>query len=226
MTILLAAAALVAAAGAIAALAPGDARLGLVGLAATLIGAALLADPLPSPAVLAVRLAGAMLAIALVRAGVPATGDRPADSAHHAGSRLGWVAEALLGLSGAVAGLAIAAGITTFTPVGGAPVLPSTTSSLPFLTEAGLAVGLAGLMAAIALGPTLLDRAGLRRTVATVVTVQGVILLRLGLAGRPSALEEVALAALLVAVAATAALLSRAAQPGPDARAEAAGSRS
>ena len=225
MTILLAEAALVAAAGAIAALAPGDARLGLVGLAATVIGAALLADPLPSPAVLAVRLAAATLAIALVRVGVPATGDRPADTTHHAGSRLGWVAEALLGLGGALAGLAIAAGITTYTPVGGAPALPSNGSSLPFLTEAALAVGLAGLMAAIALGPALLERVGLRRTIAAVVLVQGTILLRLGFRGRPSTLEEVALAALLVGVAATGALLSRAAQPGPEPRAEAAGSR-
>jgi hypothetical protein len=225
MTILLAAAALVVAAGAIAALAPGDARLGLVGLAAALIGAAILADPLPSPAILAVRLTAAMLAIALLRAAAPGPHGsiRPV---HHDGSHLGWIAEAMLGIGGGVAGLAIAAGITTFTVIGAAPALPAATPALPFLTERGLAVGLACLMAAVALGPALLERTGLRRATAGVVVVQAVVLLRLGLGGRPGALEEVALAALLVAVAATGALLAAASRPVPDTRAEAAGSRS
>src|SRR5438874_8345544 len=68
VTVLLVAAALIAGTGAIAALAPIDARLGLVGLTASLLGATLIADPLPSPAVLGIRLSAALLAVVILRA--------------------------------------------------------------------------------------------------------------------------------------------------------------
>ena len=69
MTALLVAAAAIAGTGAIAALAPGDVRLGLIGLTASLVGASLIADPPPAPAVLAIRLTALLLTENLAKIG-------------------------------------------------------------------------------------------------------------------------------------------------------------
>jgi hypothetical protein len=215
MSPLLAVAAVVAAAGAIAALA-GAARLGLVGLAASIIAAALIADPLPAPAVLAVRLLGAMLAVALVRAAAPAPGLRGIAMGGADGSRLGWPTELLLGLAGGLAGLAIASGLATFAVVGGsAPVAAAAIGPLT-LSEATLSVAVAGVMAAVALGPTLSGAPGARRVASGVLLAEAAILLRLGFGGRPGVLEEVALALLLVTVAGAGSLLVSLARPVAD----------
>lgn len=211
MSVVLVAAALVVATGSIAALAAGDPRLGLVGLAAALVGAALLADPLPGPAVLGVRLAAALLAVAILRASEPAASiqARPSEPDAEGRSRLGWPAEAMLGIAGGVAGLFIATGIASFAPVGGTGVGPGPgpLDAAVVLAAGSLALALAGLIAAISL-PALLAGRGLRRATAAVLVTQGAILIRIGLAGSPGALEEVVLAALLVAVAIPAALLA------------------
>lgn len=214
MSALLVAAAMVAAAGAIAALATGDARLGLVGLAAALIGAALLADPLPSPAILGVRLTAALLAVALLRAsGSPAPIRRgPGEPEHDGRSRLGWPAEILLGVAGATAGLAIAAWLASFVPVSGSDIEVAPVGLVPGepFTAAALALAVSGAIAAIALPALLADQVGLRRATAGVLLAEGAILLRVGLAGPAGVVEEIALATLLVAVAAVAALLASA----------------
>jgi hypothetical protein len=218
MSAALLAAALVVASGSIAALASADARLGLVGLAAALAAAGLLADPLPSPAIVGVRLTAALLVVTLLRtAGPPAVARHPATEAETGRqAHLGWPAETLLGLAGAVAGIAIAAGLASFAPVTGSDAgtaAPLTIASL--LSPAALALGLAGLIAAIA-APALVSGVGLRRATAAVLLVEGVFLARIGLAGPPAVLEEVVLAALLSAVAAAAGLIAAAGRAAPE----------
>lgn len=210
MSAVLVAAALVVATGSIAALASADARLGLVGLAVALVGAGLLADPLPGPAVLGVRLTAALLAVAILRAAIPLVENRrPVTEPEAAGrTHLGWPPEALLAIGGAVAGAAISAGLASFAPITGTGERPAVAflGGSP-LAAASLALALAGGLAAISL-PALLSGAGLRRATAAVLAVQGAVLARVGLAGAPGVLEEIALAVLLVTVAAAAALLA------------------
>lgn len=213
MSALLVAAALIVVTGSIAALASADPRLGLVGLAAALVGAALLADPLPGPALLGVRLTAALLAVATLRAAGPAAVPvRPGvEPEAEPRSHLGWPAEALLGAAGAITGLAVAAGLASFSPITGLDggSAPAAIPAATILSATSLSLGVAGGLAAIAL-PALMSGSGLRRAVAAVLGTESILLARIGLAGPPGVLEEVALGALLVAVAATAALLASA----------------
>ena len=211
MSAVLVAAALVVATGATAALAATDPRLGLVGLAAALVGAALLADPLPTPTVLAVRLSGALLAAAVLRAfdpGVTPGRAQPPEPDGEARSRVGWPAEALLAIAGGLAGLIVATGLASFAPdgAGGASGAAPFDAAI-FLSAGTIAMALAGALAAISV-PALLAGRGLRRAAAAVLATQAAVLLRFGLAGPAGVLEEVVLAALLVAVAAAAALIA------------------
>jgi hypothetical protein len=222
MSAVLAAAALVVATGSIAALALADARLGLVGLAAALLGAGLLADPLPGPAILGVRLTAALLAVALLRAAAPAVEPRGAMAHTEAPAHPGWLAAALLGVAGGVAGLALAAGLASFEPVigpvlgsGGALAADATSAASSLLTPASWALALAGGIVAIAL-PALLTGVGLRRAAAAVLFVQAAVLARVGLAGQPGALEEVVLGVLLVATATAASLIAAAGRAVPE----------
>jgi len=217
VTALLVAAAVIAGTGAVAALAPIDVRLGLIGLTASLVGAALLADPLPSPAVLAVRLTAALLAVVTLRAAMAAPasrrdGDARGWSGHPAAARIGWPVEALLGVAGGVAGLAIAGGITVFNKVGGGDIgqLPAPVAT-DLLAPTSLALGIAGLLAAIAVGPLLTEPTGARRAMAAILLAQAVILVRMALAPAPGVLDEVVFGTLLVAVAAAGAMLTAAA---------------
>ena len=63
---------------------------------------------------------------------------------------------------------------------------------------------------------------GVRRAIGLVLVTQSVLLIRIGLAGPATELEEIASAALLVAVAASGSALARAAgaQPGPNTEAD------
>lgn len=210
MTVWLAAAAIVVAAGAIAAMAAAEPRLGLVGLAAALIGAALLADPLPSPAVLGVRLTAALLAVAMLRAAAPPpAARRVAEEPDHDGrSRLGWPSEVLFGAAGGAAGLAIVAALPAFVPVVGDPGGPSGIGHAGVLSAAGVAFGLGSAIEAVALPAVAAGGVGPRHAAAAVLLTQGAILLRIGLAGPPGVVEEIVLGVLLIAVAAVAALLA------------------
>lgn len=218
MSAVLLAAALVVATGSVAALAAGDARLGLVGLAAALVGAGLVADPLPAAAILGVRLTAALLVVAVLRGAVPAVAARrrsiepEVDVQPH----LGWPAEVLLGLAGGVAGLAVAAGLEVLTPLGGT----GTPAELSLgagatISAAAVELALAGGLVAISL-PALVSGAGLRRATAAVLAVEAALLARIGLAGPPAALEEVVLAVLLLSVAAAAALFAAAGRTAPE----------
>lgn len=212
MSAVLLAAALVVATGSIAALASADPRLGLVGLAAALLAAGLIADPLPGPAVLGVRLTAALLAAALLRASGPAgmprrRGEEP-DAEHR--SQLGWPAEALLFAAGAVAGLAVAAGLAAFAPVTGTG---GTGSPSPLLgsvaSPESVALAVAAGIAAISL-PAVVAGRGLRRASGAVLVVQAAVLACVALGSAPEVLEEIALGVLLVAAAAAAGLLASA----------------
>ncbi|HET9682367.1 MAG TPA: hypothetical protein VFP19_10040, partial [Candidatus Limnocylindrales bacterium] len=181
-------------------------------LAAGLLAAGLIADPLPGPAVLGVRLTAALLAAALLRASGPADPQRrraeEPDAEHR--SQLGWPAEAFLFAAGAVAGLAVAAGLAAFAPVTGTGAAGSP-SLLPGSVTSPESIGLAVAsgLAAISMAAVVAGR-GLRRASGAVLLVQAVILARVALGGAPEVLEEIALGVLLVAAAAAAGLLASA----------------
>jgi hypothetical protein len=218
MTVLVIAAALIVGTGAIAALALLDVRLGLVGLTASLVAAAFVADPLPSPAVLAVRLSAALLGVVTLRAAglaVAAREDRRRVEATHGwagqprASEVGWPAEILLGVGGAVAGLAIAGGLRVFTVIGGGDVGQPPVASTPALLSApSLALGAAGLILAISFGPVLLEGAGLRRAIALVLVTEAALLARVAFLPTNGVLEEVVFGTMLVGVAAAGAALT------------------
>ncbi|MBI3750671.1 MAG: hypothetical protein HY263_03300 [Chloroflexi bacterium] len=228
MTVLLVAAAAIAGAGAVAALVPGDVRLGLIGLTASLVGAALIADPMPSPAVLAIRLTALLLAVVTLRtAAIPAATPRTAGErgwsarephAEPGEPRPGWLSVLLLGVAGAVAGLAIAGRLVLGTATGGDVGQPAVIAPTDVLSPERLALGVAGLMVAVALGPLLVERTDLRRSIAAVLAVEATILLRVALVPAPGVLEEVVLGTILVAVAAGGAMLTIAGHGAPVSR--------
>jgi hypothetical protein len=203
-------------AGAVVAVSTREPGAAPIGLAVALVAAALLADPLPSAAILGVRITAALLAATLIRWGARGGPRQP--------SPLGWPSEALLATAAAVAGLGIAvrlasfgAGLGSAGPFEG-PTVPGGGSSLDGAGTAGdvvlttMAFAVAAGMALLALGaaPMVHGRPGIRRAIGLVLAAQAVLLLRLGVAGPAVDLEEIARAALLVACAATGAALARA----------------
>lgn len=200
-------------AGAVVAVSTRDGAASAIGLAFALVGAALLSDPLPSPAVLGVRVVAALLVATMIRSAMRSAPRQP--------SPVGWPSEALLATAGAVAGLGIAVGLASVAAAGGVPV------GVPGLVEPGPAgpVGAGGTavtsMALItAAGTSLLvlgaaplvhGRPGPRRAIGLVLVTQAVLLLRIGVAGPAVELEEIAREALLVVAGATGAALASAA---------------
>ena len=191
-------------AGAVIAVSTRDAAAAVVGLAIALLAAALAADPLPSAAILGVRVVAALLATALIRW---AASERAPQA-----SPLGWPGEALLATAGAVAGAGIAATLAAGAPAiggaGGGTDGPSVASGV----AASMGVLLAGgtLLLAVGSSAVLHPRPGLRRAIGLVLVTQAVLLVRVGLAGPATGLEEITRAALLVAAAASASALARA----------------
>lgn len=252
MTVLLLAAALVTATGAVATLAASDSRLGLVGLTASLVAAAFVAAPLPDPAVLAVRLTGALLAVAILRAidGYATSAAGPIDGSGlvrrdpagrlrgWSGSadagvdsrrgglepHLGWLPVAAIAAAGLAAGLSIGARLDVVTASSAAAAGASGSSAVgigpgDLATElgsaAGLSIGLAALLIAIAAGPALVGSIGLRRAMACLLVVEGIDLIRLGLTTTATVAEEVVAALMLVTVAGAATALA-VRRPAPD----------
>ena len=74
----------------------------------------------------------------------------------------------------------------------------------------GLLLAAGTMLLALGTAAVVHPRPGLRRAMGLVLVTQAVLLLRVGLAGPATALEEVARAALLVAAAASASALARA----------------
>ena len=192
-------------AGAVVAVSTREAAAAAIGLAVALVASALFADPLPSATILGVRIVAALLAAALIRwAGHGATRQY---------SALGWPGEALLATAGAVAGLGVAVGLASI-GIGDAGLGGDGGAGGP---AASVVTGMALLVAAgcsllvLGVAPLVHGPLGIRRAMGLVLATQGVLLVRVGLGGQTTELEEVARAVLLVTAAACGAALARAA---------------
>ena len=207
MSLVLVAVVLAIGAGAVIAVATREAAAAAIGLAVALVASALLVDPLPSAAILGVRVVAALLAAALIR--------WAAHGAPRQYSPLGWPGEALLATAAAVAGLGLAIGLASVTPLGGPavgePGGPGVgTPDAAAMTTMALTIAAAAALLALGAAPVMHGTPGVRRAVGLILVTQAVLLLRIGLAGPATELEEIARAALLVAVAASGAALTHA----------------
>jgi hypothetical protein len=200
VTIALVAIILAIGAGAVIAVATREPAAAAIGLAVALVGSALLSDPLPSAAILSVRIVAGLLAATLVRSAAGASERQP--------SPLGWPAEAFLATAGAVAGLGVALGLEALGGAGGLGGDPSTGSAVLTVMALTSAAGTSLLVLGVA--PSIHGQPGLRRAIGLVLVTQAILLIRVGIAGPPTDLEEIARAALLVAAAATGMVLARA----------------
>lgn len=202
--------------GAVTAVAARDARAALVGLAIALVATPFLSDPLPGLPTLAARVVGAALAAYLVRsayAGKAGTAggagaDRSAASTRAeptgGGSRLGWPAEVLLAAAAAIVGVSVASNLSLLGQV--AP--GATDGPLGFLTPSALATA-AGLAAVVvAFVPAFSGHNVLRTTIGAMILLQGLLLVRTGVAGAPEDLEQLAGLALLIAIAGSGVILA------------------
>ena len=196
-----------------------------IGLAVALVAAALLADPLPSATILGVRILAALLAATLIRW----AGRAGSRGAARQPSPLGWPSEALLATAGTIAGVGVALGLASIGlaypgagpidgPIDGPIVGPGfgVPTGEAAVTAMALTVGAAACLFVLGAAPAVQGQPGIRGAIGLVLLAQGVILLRLGIAGPAPVLEEVAWAGLLVACAATGAALARAAAEARD----------
>lgn len=198
-------------AGAVVAVSARDPGAASIGLTIALVAAALLVEPLPSAAILGVRVVAALLVATIIRSAVRGGQRQP--------SPLGWPAEALLATAGAIAGLGVAVGLAAVAAAAGVPVgVPGAPApGGPEITGGGTLTSMAITVAAgsslLALGtaPLIHGQPGVRRAIGLVLVTQAVLLIRVGIAGPGVDLEEITRAALLVTAAATGAALARAA---------------
>ena len=190
-------------AGAVIAVSSRDARAALIGLAAVFVGAAFLVDPLPGPAALGVRIVGGLLCVSIVRLAVS---PGPTESAS---SPLGWPAEAFLAVAAAVGGGGVAVGLAVAAGLGS-----STTGSEALAAAAAspaiLFTSTAAALFAVGATPAVIGGQGVRRTIGILLVAVAVVLVRIGFAGAPTDLEQVALASLLVGTAIGTVALARA----------------
>jgi hypothetical protein len=162
--------------GAIIAVSAHDARIGVLGLAAVMIGAPILADPIADTAGLAARAVAGVLAVYLLMIAVRG------DEAPTGGSRLGWAAEASVAAAAAIVGFAVHG-------LGAVGLGPA------------LAQGAGFALAALAIVPLITGRDVVRIGVGLLLLTHGSLLVRVGLGGTPSTLEELATAGLVVGLA-------------------------
>jgi hypothetical protein len=188
-------AALAVLAGAVLAVSARDVRWILGGLVAAIGLAAVLADPLPSPLALVIRLLAAVLGAELILITARgSTGRGPVSQ----GPPLGPVAPALAGAAAFVIGY-------------GASGVGSPADGPALATATGLA------LAAIAAGPLLLGRDLLRIGSGLALLASAAELVRAGLAGTPGPFEQAVAAALTVTIlGALAALIGSARRSGHD----------
>ena len=173
MNLALAGLACVVVAGAVVAVSAREARAALLGLLVALLGAALIADPLPGPLPIAARLAAAFLACRLI-AVVIRDLDEPTS-----GSRLGWPVEALAAGAAAVIGF----GTHGLGVPGGGPAEAQ---------AAGFAIGV------LAGSPIVSSRDVFRLGIGAMLLLLGGLLVRQGLGGTPSELEQLVTSGLVV----------------------------
>lgn len=210
MSLALVAIVLAICAGAVVAVSSRESGAAAIGLAVSLVAAALLVEPLPSAAILGVRIMAALLVATIIRVALRGAQRQP--------SPLGWPAEALLATAGAIAGLGLALGLSALAVAGlpagapgpillGAPELHGSA----VITTMALTVAAGTGLLAIGIAPMLHGRPGSRRAIGLVLVTQAVLLIRIGIAGPSVELEEIARAALLVVCAATGGALAAAA---------------
>ena len=207
MSLALVAIVLAIGAGAVVAVSTRVAGAAAIGLAVCLVAAALFADPLPSASILGVRVVAALLAAALIR------------WAGRGGARqfspLGWPGEAMLATAAGVAGLGVALGLAQITVAvgpGGGPGGDGGAAGQAASAITGMALAIAAgcSLLAVSAAPLVHGRPGIRRAMGLVLVTQAVLLIRIGVGGATTDLEEVARAALLVTAAAGGAALTRA----------------
>jgi hypothetical protein len=174
-------------AGAVVAVSAREARASLLGLLVALLAASLIADPLPGPLPFAARIAAALLAARLIAISIRDL-DRPT-----AGSRLGWQVEALA---------AVAAGVVGF----GTHGLGATALGPAAASAAGFAVGV------LAAAPILTSRDVYRLGIGAMLLLVGGLLVRVGLGGTPSELEQLVTCGLIVGVGGAVAAIVRGAR--------------
>ncbi len=182
MSFLLAAAAIVTVAGALVAITGRDARIALVGLVVALAAAPFLADPLPGPAALGARVVAALLGGYLLWIVLRET------TAITRGSLVGLPAETLAAAAAFVIGYGTSG-------LGSAPLGPDAASAAGFA------------LVVIAAGPIARGADVFRLGVALAILVTGAELIRVGLAGTPSPLEQLMTAGLTIGLLGTAAVL-------------------
>jgi len=172
--------------GAVIAVSVRDGRIAVVGLLTMLVFSPIVTDPIGTPLALAARLAGGVLAAYLLWIAVRGGGMT-------SGSRIGWPAEALLALGAFVVGLGThGLGATALGPV-----------------EAQ-AAGFA--LATLCVVPVATGRDVLRIGIGLFVLLQAALLVRVGLDGNPSELEQLVTAGLIAALGGSVAALAYAAR--------------
>jgi hypothetical protein len=164
-----------------------SARVAILGLVVTMVGAPLLADPLAAPLGLAARLVGAVLAgyVLWVAARGP--------DARTAGSSVGWPTDAFVAAAAAVVGYG-SHGLGA--PAGG-----------PAMAQAA---GFA--LAALAVVPVVNGRDVMRMGFGLSLLLTGALLVRTGLGGTPDELEQVLTAGLVATLGGAVAILAVAAR--------------
>jgi hypothetical protein len=192
----------VVAAGAVTAVSAREPRVALLGLLVALLGAPLIADPLPGPLSIAARIVAAVLASQLIAIAIRSSSEPTS------GSRLGWPVEALAAAAGIVIGF-------------GAHGLGAPGEGPAEAQAAGFAVGV------LAVVPIVTGRDVVRLGVGSVLLLTSALLVRQGLDGTPSELEQLATSLLLVGLggAIGAIVLGARASGGLGIQAEAAGRR-
>jgi hypothetical protein len=160
-------------AGAVVAITAREARAALLGLLVALLAAALVADPLPGPLPIAARLASAFLACRLIAIAIRDL-DEPTS-----GSRLGWPVEAIAAAAAAVIGF-------------GTHGLGAPGEGAAEAQAAGFAVGV------LAASPIVSSRDTFRLGMGAILLLLGGLLVRQGLSGTPSELEQLVTSGLVV----------------------------
>jgi hypothetical protein len=173
VNIALAGLACVVVAGAVVAVSARETRAALLGLLVALLAASLLADPLPTPLPIAARLASAFLACRLIAVAIRNLDDPTS------GSRLGWPVEALTAVAAAVIGFGTHG-------LGAAGAGPAEAQA------AGFAIGV------LAASPIVSSRDVFRLGVGAVLLLVGGLLVRVGIGGTPSELEQLVTSGLIV----------------------------
>ena len=168
--------------GAVVAVTARDARATLLGLLIVLLGSAVLADPLPGALPIAARMVAAFLACRLIAVAIRG------ESVVTSGSRLGWPVEVLGAVGAAIVGFGTHG-------LGAAPTGPVAAQA------AGFAVG------ALAVAPIVSGRDVLRLGIGAMLLLVGASLVRVGLAGTPSELEQLVTSGLVIGLGGAVAII-------------------